>query len=297
MAEDSDPAVSDGQPSESPADETSFGMITDEVPQDNSQSEPESPEGHTEDDAKSSETNVAPDERERGYMRQQDYSRKTADLAREREALQAERETFRKELQEQFQKQFEELRSQAVPQQQQHDGQLTQLLNDPNLSPQDRAGVQTLMEIRQAQAELAQQIQDFQQFREQLEPQFQEYSQTVQGLTKAQQEAQAKELRAQGQEAVEMFGEDAVRESVDFIQRNHGAVNPRTQKPYTVAELVGLATGRTAEQAQQAREGNQGRRRAAQKTAAANGSTPSSVGTKGAYSRSDAIAEIAANMG
>lgn len=292
MAEESDPVVTDGQPSESPAEGTSFGMITDEVPQETSQAEPEAPEGHTEDDAKSSETNVSPDEQERGYMRQQDYSRKTADLAREREALQAERENYRKEVEERFQRQFEELRSQ-IPQNQ-PEGSLTHLLNDPSLSPQDRAGVQTLMQIQQA---LAQQIQDFQQFRQQMEPQFQEYSQQVQGLTQAQQEAKAKELRAQGQEAVEMFGEDAVRESVEFIRRNHGAVNPKTGKPYTIAEIVGMATGRTAEQAQEARQGNQSRRRSVQKTASSNGSTPASVGTKGAFTQADAIAEIAANMG
>jgi len=291
VADESDPVVQEGQATESPV-ETSFGVIEDEVGPDNSDAAPKAPEGHTEADAQSSETDVSSDETNRGYMRQQDYTRKTQDLAEERRAFQAEREQFLKEMS-QYREQL-----QNQPQQAQHtqemDG-LYQLMNDPSLSPQDRAGVQTLLQIRQAQGELANQIREFQQFREELEPQFQQTTQQLQGLTRAQQEAQSKEMRAQGQEAVRLFGEDAVRDNIAFIQANMGQINPQTGEPFTVAQLVGMVTGKPAQEAQKARETSRSASRQAKAQVKPNGSHPSTW--KETNSLEDSLAEISAELG
>jgi len=75
-----------------------------------------------------------------------------------------------------------------------------------------------------------------------------------------------------------------------------GAINPATAKEYTVAELVGMASGRTAGQAQAARNAARNGKQQAKAAASTNGSHPANVST-GTFTEADAIAEIAANMG
>lgn len=125
----------------------------------------------------------------------------------------------------------------------------------------------------------------------------------VQYLRQQQQTQATEAVTAQAREAIEIFGEDTVKDPhvLKFISRNRAALsetNPATGKNYTLAELVGQASGRTAQEAAALRQQQRNQRTSAKQGAAPRGSTtaPTRAGG-GPISRGAAIAEIAKTYG
>ena len=286
----------DGQAEENPISEPVFGMGEDESG--TSSQAPEVEEGHPE-NAKTTSTDDTPDpvETERGYLRQQDYTRKTEELAQERRDFQAEREAFRTEMA-QLRQQMQQTQQAPVQQQNGLVGQLQQVMNDPNLSPEDRAGLNVIRGLAEEVEAYEQELSELRQIRDQ----FQQTSQVVQGLTQQQQQAQLNMVRNQMDEARQMFGEDVVQGAMGAIRRlgvENGQWNPETNpstgKPYTISEIVAMATGRTAEDRKAAVEANRNGRVQAKHRVAANGSQSGNP-PKSFLTPAEAMAEIEANQ-
>ena len=118
----------------------------------------------------------------------------------------------------------------------------------------------------------------------------------LQGQTQAQIQ---KEMKAQIAEAVEVFGEDIAYDesTLRFIQRNRDAlkeVNPKTGENWTLSELIGRWTGRSADKAREARQTQRTQRRSAKSGAATRGQSAGvrNQQTSGVISKSAALDEI-----
>jgi len=283
MAEESDSAVVEEQPSQAPAEENSFGMIEDEF-------QPDTPA--QESDPTNEQTEEAPQPTTEtvdngGQLRLEDYTRKTQDHAENVRQWDLQRAEQQRALDDQ---RAQLTQAMQQPQQFQQSDALSQAAQDPNLTQAERAGLNVLAETQRATEELRGQIATLQQFQEQLAPQFQQTQQDLQGLTQAQKSVQDAELRTQGQEAAKLFGEDAVRNSVNQIYALKDQVNPLTNKNYSVAEIVGMVTGKVASQAAETRESNRNTKGQFQAQAKTNGSNVA-VET-GSHSEADALSEI-----
>ena len=236
-----------------------------------------------------------------GTLRWQDYTRKTQDLADERRKFDQERQQWYAE------------REKALQQRQQAPAppppagqapatmgslaqQIEQAMLNPELSGNERVGLQVIgnmaRELDQAKAALD----ELRQFRQQAAPQLQQAQRAAQSLTQRQNQEQMRVLARQYREAQDTFGPEALQGSRDFIKRNLQALNPRTKEPYTISELVAMATGRSVEEAQTARQGAKQQRTAAKKRVAPQGAHPAQEPDAGPLSKQDALAAIAATM-
>jgi hypothetical protein len=290
MAEESDSAVADEQVSEAPEEVNTFGMIEDDYSPDKSDETSEPSNEQTENTPKPI-TDADPD-RQGGELRQADYTRKMQDHADNVRRWEAERADQQRVMDDQ-RSQLTQAASQ--PQYQpvlntQADA-LSQAALDPSLSATERAGLNVLAETQRATEELRGQVAEFQRFRDELSPQFQQTQDTLAGFTQDRQDSRDSELRLQGEAAIGLFGEQAVSDNVAFIRQNIEMMNPRTNKTYTVSELVGMATGKVAEETQQARSNTRDEQGRFKSQAGTNGSTPHVEGTYS--SQEDAMSEIA----
>tara|TARA_B100001123_G_scaffold422752_1_gene532089 strand:+ start:1607 stop:2545 length:939 start_codon:yes stop_codon:yes gene_type:complete len=236
-------------------------------------------------------------EQEAGYLRHQDYTRKTMDVAEERRQLQADREAFLKQQQE-----FQEAQR-AQPQPQQGltptlSQQLRQSASSLELSEADRVGINVVAQLAETVEGLQQENRQLIQRLEGVEPQVHQLGQATQTLTQQNEAASQRQLQQQSQEAVELFGNEIVgNQRIEaFVAHNLNTSNPATGEPFTVAELVGIATGRSIDEARQGRQQTQGQRQQAKRQAHA-GATPSSPAqSSGPISREQSLAEIAQTM-
>lgn len=267
MAE-SDLAPAEGTPEEAPvANEPQFGFDdTDQPPADpepeSGQPEEASPEEPSEDDLAA-------------FRRQQDYTRKTMDLADERRTFEAERTQWRQEMQQQ-----REQLQQLLQETQQPSGltgmagSLQQKLADPNLTPDQRLAVQEELRgveyVRGLESELAQ----LKATVENLQPEFQQTSRTVQSLQQMQQQQTLASVQRQHSEAVKQFGEETVQQAMPMVRRLavvngqwEPEINGKTGQPYTFAEMVAIVTGKPAESQSRAQTASKNGRTQAKKTA------------------------------
>ena len=290
MSEATDLSTIEEQATEAPVEQLGDGLRSD-TPLGALDEPTESDEGVQESPEPTNNDTIDADERHKGYLRQSDYTKGKQEIAREREALQAERAAWEQQIayaQAQAPVEGGGENSSAS----QYVQLAAQALQQPDLSPEDRAGLNTIYamayEMEKTQAELGR--------LQQLEAQFQQTQQDVLQLSDAQLQTQTKAIQGQIDEAKEIFGEESVSLSSDFIRRNFGDTNPVTGAEFTVAELVGLATNKTAEEAAGARGRTQATRQRLKQGIAGSAQPSAAPNGKGKLSRDEAIAEIKANM-
>jgi len=231
-------------------------------------------------------------------LRQADYTRKTQQVADDRRQVDTERAELRRQ-----QEQFQETQRQVLLQQQQGppppttSQQLQQVMTDPSLSSEDRAGLNVILTMSQQQEQQANVISDLRSRLEQWEPQLQTTNQVVSQLNQEQQASSLKRMEDQVQEAYDLFGQETTQQAAEFIKKNISTPNRKTGQPYTVAELVGLESGRSIEHAQEARQGNRAVRQRSKQGVNSNGSAhPVTTPAGGPISKADALREIESNM-
>ena len=286
-------------PPSEPGAELGAGMLGEDTEPDASGAANEQPGGSAQDAASNGAINdntPAPDDQGDG-LRQADYTRKTQEVADSRRQLDAERDSFRQQ-----QQQFQETQQQLLLQQQQGPPppgipqQLQQVMSDPSLSSEDRAGLNVILTMSQNQEAQAGVIADLRARLEQWEPQLQTTNQVVTQLSQEQQAGNLKRMEDQVQEAYTLFGQEATQAAADFIKKNFATPNRNTGQPYTVAELVGLESGRSVEDAQAARQGNKAVRQRAKQGGTSNGTAhPATTPAGGTLSKEEALREIESN--
>jgi len=287
-------------PPSEPGAELGAGMLGEDTEPDASGAANEQPGGSAQDAASNGAINdntPAPDDQGDG-LRQADYTRKTQEVADSRRQLDAERDSFRQQ-----QQQFQETQQQLLLQQQQGPPppgipqQLQQVMSDPSLSSEDRAGLNVILTMSQNQEAQAGVIADLRARLEQWEPQLQTTNQVVTQLSHEQQAGNLKRMEDQVQEAYTLFGQEATQAAADFIKKNISTPNRKTGQPYTVAELVGLESGRSVEDAQAARDGNKAVRQRSKQGVNSNGTAhPATTPAGGTLSKEEALREIESNM-
>ena len=201
---------------------------------------------------------------------QADYTRKTMDLADQRRAVENMQGESRGERQ-----QYIQALSQAPGAQQQDDP--IQALYDA-LPEEDRRGLNTVDQlvdhrIRAALGEGT--LEQISSIRSELDT-----------LKSTQNSGRVREIQSELAEARAEYG-DLVDQYSDLLVNNYGRINPNTNQNFTVSEILGLFSGRTAEAAQSARSEDQ-RARSASKRRAAPRAQSAAAGTNGDLSDAEA---------
>ena len=288
-------------PPPEPGAELGAGMLGEDTELDASGAASEQPGGSAQEAASDgATTNNAPasEEDQAAGLRQADYTRKTQEIADHRRQLDNERADFRQQ-----QQQFQETQRQMLLQQQQGPPppgipqQLQQVMSDPSLSSEDRAGLNVILTMSQQQEEQAGVIADLRARLEQWEPQMQTTNQVVTQLSQEQQANNVKRMEGQVQESYDLFGQETTQAAAEFIKKNISTPNRKTGQPYTVAELVALESGRSVDDAQAARQGNKAVRQRSKQGANNNGAAhPATTPAGGSLSKEEALREIESNM-
>ena len=234
--------------------------------------------------------------------------RKTQTHADEVREFKAEQARWREEQagsQAQIQQALATIQAQNSPQSTQPAGlseQLQEVASSPNLSQEDRAGLNVIANMA-AQLEDAQYtIRELSGFRDQVSGQFERTSRAVDGLTQAQSDTLMEGLQAEKASAIESFDQATVEAAMPLVGRmalQDGnwapPENPATGKSYTIPEMVGMFSGRIAQEHVDARTGHRTAVNGSKKTVAPTGTTSPS-GSMNSVSQAEAIAEIAANQ-
>lgn len=237
--------------------------------------------------------NGAVDETERraAGLRQADYTRKTQELAEQRRSFEQERERFQG-LQQQWMSQLQQLQQPPSPGRT-LSTQLEQAMADPNLSQADRMGLNVLSYLNQTLESQSQTISQLRERLEKFEPTFQQTHQQVTALTQEQNEARVRQIQQQLDESYTLFGEEATQGAAEFVKRNLGMRSPTSGEPYTIAELVGLATGKSRDETNLAQQTQRASRTNLKRVAANQGASHSlTESAAGPISRAEALRQI-----
>lgn len=296
-------STSDRSEAQTPTSEMGLGMLElDDAATDPTQDDAEQPDGDQEESADANKSagktdnNLSQRERDRReadrYF-QQNWERHRAEMQREREAFQKEQETWRQSANQQP--------TQSIEQQLQADAEALRRLAMQTADPQQQralleqaAGIEyvdKLVEQRMQGMVKSMGLDSFGQLRE-----------VVQRMATRSESQRAQAMRTQINEAVQLYGQEVVSDpsTLRFIERNKDAlneINPSTGQTWTLSELLGRWTGRTAEEAQNARQTQRTQRNVAKTSAAPRGQSASvRNGNGGILSRSQAIAEIAQTL-
>lgn len=258
-----DSAVAEGQPDSTPtaadSEERRFDTLgygaaeTDETDPEETSAE-QTDEGAAETSANPSTDEPTLEELKAGYMRTQDYTRKTQDVADQRRQLELERAEWYKQqeqrLEQQQQAQQETL---AKLQQMQAPGAQTATLSqriaeaasNPYLSETDRAGLGVVGAMAQEQETLRADYAQLHEQYAQLAARLEQYEPHVRAAAQYQQrqiERERQQLEADYvkgfNEAAELYGRERTLEAREFISRMIGTENKATGRPYTIPELV-----------------------------------------------------------
>ena len=292
--------VPDSTPSTPVADTMGGGFVEADSTLGTSDSVPEQsadPEDAAETAAAKTDTPAASDDDRDGRLRWDDYTRKTQVLADQQRAFEAEREAERQRMTEERQAVLQQV--QAPPPPLSRSQQLQQAMADPDLTTEDRAGLGFIHGLAQ-QAEYQEDIiVNLTQRLAQIEPQVQQTGQTLGSIAQQADNERAQVIRAQVDEAIQMFGQETAQAAYQFIQNNlrDDIVNPQTDAPFTVAELVGRHSGHTAGEAQNGRAKTRQQRQAAkQQTAPAGATHPAQAEPEGPISKTEALRLIKERM-
>jgi hypothetical protein len=262
----------------------------DEQPDDGATAQPGAEEGAA---ADTQPTNGdAPDaETQAGVLRQQDYTRKTTDLADQRKAFEAERTAWLTQREEAVAAQTAAAAVPAGAQTPDLSTQIQQALMDPNLAPTERAGLQVIGNMSTELAEARATIAELKAFQVEMQPKVAAVEATSQTVVQGQNAAAVKIYAAQLKDATTAFGAEAVNASKEFIRTNIKGTNPQTGEQWTIPELVGLASGKTAAGAQAATQQTAAARGAAKRRAAPAGSHAAAEPT-GTITKAQAMAQF-----
>ena len=238
-----------------------------------------------------------------GTLRQEDYTQKTMDLAEERRAFQEEQRQWREE-QQQNQQTFQQQQQQHIQALQNPEGQqaplsqqLRNVMDNPELSAQDRAGLGVMVNLSSQVEEQQSTIAQLQQQLGQVAPLADGTAAAVNQMTSEHNDTRTSELQTQIAEADRLFGQGSTEQSKDFIHRNLGIINPQTRERYTIAELVAWDTRKDVEAVRNAQSGNRQVRQASKQSVSANGAAhPAADASGGTISESQALAEIRATL-
>ncbi len=288
---------------QTPSSEVGLGMLElDDAATDPTQDDAEQPDGDQEESADAdnsdgkTDNNLSQRERDRReadrYF-QQNWERHRAEMQREREAFQKEQDAWRQSgnqqptqsIEQQLQADAEALRRQAMQ------------VADPQ---QQRALLEQAAGIEYVDKLVEQRMQGM--VKDMGLDSFGQLREVVQRLSTQSESQRAQAMRTQINEAVQMYGQDVVSDpsTLRFIERNRDAlneINPSTGQTWTLAELLGRWTGRTAEEASAARQTQRTQRNVAKTSAAPRGQSASVRNNAGGVlSKSQAIAEIAQTL-
>ena len=299
MSEVTDSFGDEGQASEAPESvESEFGFDSEDTPD-------EAPDSPQYEQPEPKADNEAPEE---GPMLRADYTRKTQTHADEVREFKAEQARWREEQagsQAQIQQALATIQAQNSPQSTQPAGlteQLQEVASSPNLSQEDRAGLNVIANMAAQLEEAQYTIRELSGFRDQVSGQFERTSRAVDGLTQAQSDTLMEGLQAEKASAIESFDQATVEAAMPLVGRmalQDGnwapPENAATGKPYTIPEMVGMFSGRIAQEHMDARTGHRTAVNGSKKTVAPTGTTSPS-GSMNSVSQAEAIAEIAANQ-
>ena len=225
------------------------------------------------------------------------------DLAEERRAFQEEQRQWREE-QQQNQQTFQQQQQQHIQALQNPEGQqaplsqqLRNVMDNPELSAQDRAGLGVMVNLSSQVEEQQSTIAQLQQQLGQVAPLADGTAAAVNQMTSEHNDTRTSELQTQIAEADRLFGQGSTEQSKDFIHRNLGIINPQTRERYTIAELVAWDTRKDVEAVRNAQSGNRQVRQASKQSVSANGAAhPAADASGGTISESQALAEIRATL-
>lgn len=214
-----------------------------------------------------------------------DYTRKTQEIARQREQMRAEMEAERR--------QYLEALQRTQPQQaaEQQLDVLQRLAADPNLSAEERRGLEAVKQLIDSQ--VGQVAQESKALREEL----QQVRQAQQAILQERQAQAMRRVQGELEEANSAFGEETVNQYAPLIRANYGQVDPRTGEPFTISAMLELFTGRQATAIQQAREGQQAARLDAKAKLRPKAAPTSSEDRGGRLSRREAESQVAKIFG
>jgi len=295
-------AVTEATSGEAPAEVSSDpvmgqGLIDADTPAE----DPDDGTGHTGEEAAPADAQGAaatetdaqtPEEMERGYLRQDDYTRKTTELANQVRALQEQQTAFATERQT-FLTQY-----QALIDQQRNPAPLAESERIRGLATQaetesDRAGFGYLADVIAMNERLSQELSALTEQVNQQAPQITETAEATNQLAQQRQNELLGALQKERVAAVGIFGEELVQEHQGFWSNNLTQTKPDGSF-YSIGELVAMKSGRSLEEAQKAKAGNGQARTAAKRTLRAPGpAAPAQAG--GSQTRDQAIAEMKAN--
>ena len=273
MAEDSE--LVEATSSQDPVETTEVDFGTDLLPDNSAEPAGETSEQSQPESQESTTTDLQEDEG--GFLRHADYTRKMQDIADQRRSLESEQESIRQERQ----------RYQDMLQ-----GGLNKLHEDDpvqqlytQLGPEEQAGLRVVEQLTdhktgELQNSLNQQAETINFLYQQLQ-QVQNQFKTEQSSKLNQEVAEARQEHG---DLVDTYG--------DVILKAYGTVNPTTNDPYSISELVSLYSGQTAEKTQNARNANAATKAKSKRSGAVNPGNASTPVKSGSSTESEAMEEI-----
>ena len=284
-----DSAAEEGQAETAPADEgNDFAFPAEET-----QATAPEPEGEQTESADSASNAATSDE---GQMLRADYTRKTQDLADERRQLAEERRLMAEERQQerdQWQNQINAITNTISPE---DPGTIARALQNPELSAEDRAGLEYRQASEQEQNTLRDYVGTMSQQMEHMQQRLDWAYGHLEGQHADQRGAADILVKDQFAEADEAFGVEKTQAAAWMIEKLWGeGVNPQGE-PLTIKEIVAMAHNMPAGQAQDAMLRQTNGRSQAKRTASAPQMNPADVPQQGPLSESEAMAVIKSTM-
>jgi hypothetical protein len=290
-------------PTEAPKDEFfGDGIMSDNSPSDSSEGTGQPTEDSSPETAEIETEPTAPETKEEkaGQLRYKDYTRKS----QERETQYQQRMDALDQREQEFLQKQQALLDQQT-QQPQREGQslvsqLQAAANNPNLTPEDRAGLSVIAELVNTVQAQNSQLQELVQFQQTVEPQFQQHEFVIQGLNAKQQSEVVETVRAQRDEAASKLGEDVMASASGLVTQAFfrggqldaknwaPPLKPGSNTPFTIAEYVAAISGRNLE-AQQTAARKNGAVRGKAQLLASNIGADTATSDRAAISREEAI--------
>jgi len=275
MAEDSELVEATSPEAPAETNEVEVDFATDLLPDKSTEPAGETSEQSQPESQESTTTDLQADEG--GSLRFADYTRKMQDIADQRRSLEAEQQSIRQERQ-RYQDMLE-------------GGLNTLQTDDPvqqlytQLGPDEQAGLRVVEQLTDhktgaLQHSLDQQAQTINYMYQQLQ-QVQDRFQTEQSANLNQEVAEARQEHG---DLVDTYGQ--------VILKSYGTVNPTTNEPYSISELVSLYSGQTAERTQNARNTNAATKAKSKRSGAVNPGNASTPVESGSSTEGEALEAI-----
>ena len=231
-----------------------------------------------------------------GSMLRADYTRKTQDLADARRDFAQEQQQARQEREQDrqhWENRFNALNASLNPEK---PGVLARALDNPELSAEDRAGLQYLQAGEQEAQALRENVTTLSSQMEEMQGRLNWAYQHLEGQYKDQRGEADREVQEQFAEADKAFGAETTQRSTDVVRALWNKENPQTGAPYTIKEIVAMANNIPAEQAQSAVSRQANGRTQAKRAVSAPQTSPANVPQEGPLSEAEAMAVIKSTM-